>query len=525
MHNLLDVAQLCISTQHKYLVEGLSLQLRRGETYALVGESGSGKSVSALSLLGLLPGNLQVSGSVKLEGIDLSLLDERALRHHRGKEVGFIFQEPMTSLNPLHTVGQQVIEAMALHRRLPKKYLRQSALDLLAKVRLPASDRLFNAFPHTLSGGQRQRVMIAMAIANRPKLLIADEPTTALDVTIAREILDLLDEIKRSDGMGLLLITHDLNLVRRYADRVGVMYAGKLIEQGKSKDVLAAPAEGYTQALIDAEPSGAPSPVETGAAEIICVRQLSVYYSTRREWLRKKTPVKVLANINFSLRKGETLGIVGESGSGKTTLAKTILGLQHGQGEISFLGERVDKLHLNQWGALRKKVQYVFQDPYGALSPRMSVFDIVSEGLRYHHKELSTAIVHQKVSRVLSDVELNDDYMTRYPNEFSGGQRARIALARALILNPELLILDEPTAALDRLVQKKLIELLRHLQVEYGLSYLFISHDLSVVKALAHRVLVLKSGEVVESGTVQQIFHHPESDYTKQLVSMLSPES
>ncbi|MCW2482188.1 ABC transporter ATP-binding protein [Candidatus Symbiopectobacterium sp. NZEC135] len=517
MQHLLDVTQLRITHADRCLVDGLDLHVQRGETHALVGESGSGKSISALSLLGLLPRSLQVSGSITLDGMDLSLLDERTLIRHRGQTASFIFQEPMTTLNPLHTIGKQVMEAIALHRKRTTPQLRHEAMALLDRVKLGASPRWFEAFPHTLSGGQR--VMIAMAMANRPSLLIADEPTTALDVTVARDILDLLDEIKNSEGMGLLLITHDLNLVRRYADNVSVMRAGKCIEQGTVQQVLAAPATHYTRELIAAEPEGCPHPVEPQAREVLSIENLSVTYPAQRRWFRKAPPTSpTLTNISLTVKQGETLGVVGESGSGKSTLAKTILGLQPGEGKIVFLGQRVDRWSLYGWGALRNKLQYVFQDPYGALSPRMSVFDIVSEGLRYQQPHLSLEQVHQRVSKVLQDVELNETFAARYPNELSGGQRARIALARVLILNPALLILDEPTAALDRLVQKKLIALLRDLQVEYGLSYLFISHDLSVVKALAHRVLVLKAGQVVEQGNTHNLFHHPQSSYTRRLV-------
>lgn len=519
MQHLLDVTQLRIANAERCLVDGLDFHVQRGETHALVGESGSGKSISALSLLGLLPRSLQVSGSIKLDGMDLSLLDERTLIRHRGQTASFIFQEPMTSLNPLHTIGKQVMEAIALHRKRTVQQLRQEAMVLLDRVKLGASPRWFDAFPHTLSGGQRQRVMIAMAMANRPSLLIADEPTTALDVTVTRDILDLLNEIKNSEGMGLVLITHDLNLVRRYADNVSVMRAGKCIEQGPVQQVLTAPTTCYTRELIAAEPEGLPHPVEPQAKEVLSIENLSVTYPGQRRWFRKVPPAApTLTNISLTVKQGETLGIVGESGSGKSTLAKTILGLQPGEGKSVFLGQRVDRWSLYGWGTLRNKLQYVVQDPYGALSPRMSVFDIVSEGLRYQQKQLSLEQVHQLVSKVLQDVELNETLAARYPNELSGGQRARIALARVLILNPALLILDEPTAALDRLVQKKLIVLLRYLQMEYGLSYLFISHDMSVVKALAHRVLVLKSGQVVEQGDMHNLFHHPQSSYTRRLV-------
>ncbi|TCV98952.1 ABC transporter ATP-binding protein [Biostraticola tofi] len=520
MADLLRLTGLSIRHGDHYLVDHLHLQMPRGETHALVGASGSGKSLTALSILGLLPRFLQISGGRTLNGTDLTTLNEKMLMRLRGNEVGFIFQEPMLSLNPLHTVGRQIMEAIALHRPQIKKQLRQRALELLQQVKLAPGERFFNAFPHALSGGQRQRVMIAMAIANRPALLIADEPTTALDATVAIEILDLLQDIKQRFGMGLLFITHDLNLVRRYADQVTVLNQGKMVEQGAVPALLQHPSKAYTRSLVDAEPVGAPEPVAADAPELLRIKGLTIAYpESRRWWHREAPPPAALCDIDLSLKRGETLAVVGGSGSGKTTLAKAILGMQKGDGEIIFDAQRVDRLPMQGWGNSRRKVQLLFQDPYSSLPPRMSVFDIVSEGLRHYDKTLTGAQLRQRVAKTLADVELPQDVMNRYPNEFSGGQRTRIALARVLILQPELLILDEPTAALDRLVQKRLIELLRRLQKNYQLSYLFISHDLSVVRAMAHRILVLQGGHIVESGRCEDIFMHPEFSYTRQLIA------
>lgn len=519
--HLLSVENLVVRLGDRKLVDNINFTIDPKETHALVGESGSGKSLSALSIMGLLGPGLYSEGVKSLNGVDLSLLNNEMLQKYRGNDVGFVFQEPMTSLNPVHTIGQQVGEALYLHnRKIPRSQRREKVIELLKLVNLPDPEQMVGAYPHSLSGGQRQRVMIAIAIANKPKLLIADEPTTALDVTVAREILDLLDRLKAEMGMGLLLITHDLNLVRRYANSVSVMRYGHLVEQGSVEQVMQSPSHEYTKMLLDAEPTGAPVPVASNAPRVLSVDNLSVRYGGQKRLIgRSKRSVQALSNINVKLQEGETLGIVGESGSGKSTLAKTILGLQKGEGVISFLGTRVDQFTLRQWRPYRSQIQFVFQDPYGSLSPRMSVFDIVAEGLRFHNKSLTNEQIRERVSKALQDVELPGDMTNRYAHEFSGGQRARIALARTLILEPKLLILDEPTAALDRQVQKQLIDLLREIQKERKLSYLFISHDLAVVKALSHRAIVLKSGHIVESGTAEEIFMHPKEAYTQKLVT------
>lgn len=517
---LLDVKGLTVRIGNRVLVDRLNFEIQPGETHALVGESGSGKSLSALSIMGLLGQDLRAEGQRLLDGIDLGAMAPSMLRHHRGKEVGFVFQEPMTSLNPVHTIGQQVGEAIKLHQKTPSAERRKRVVELLKLVNLPDPEEMVDVFPHTLSGGQRQRVMIAIAIANRPRLLIADEPTTALDVTVARDILELLNRLKHEMGMGLLLITHDLNLVRRYAQHVSVMRYGKLVEAGTTEEVMDRPQHAYTRGLLEAEPSGAPAALPDNAMNVLQVIDLSVKYSGKKRLFRKpRRSVQALSDLNLELRERETLGIVGESGSGKSTLAKTILGMQHGTGVVSFLGQRVDQFSVRQWRPLRSKIQFVFQDPYGSLSPRMSVFDIIAEGLRFHQRELGKREIETRVQQVLKDVELDADMRDRYPHEFSGGQRARIALARTLVLEPRLLILDEPTAALDRQVQMHLIDLLRRIQRERGLSYIFISHDLAVVKAMSHRVLVLKDGNVIEQGDARAVFESPREAYTQRLVS------
>ncbi|MDR5865856.1 ABC transporter ATP-binding protein [Halomonas koreensis] len=500
------------------VVEGLSLAVAPGETLALVGESGSGKSVSALGALGLLPRNARVDGTRRLGDTDLARLSPRDWRALRGGRVGFVFQEPMTSLNPLHTVAKQIGETLRLHQGLRGQAARRRSRELLEQVRLPRAEELLDAWPHQLSGGQRQRVMIAMAIANNPRLLIADEPTTALDVTVQREILALLAELRDAHGMGMLFITHDLNLVRRHADRVCVMHRGRAQETGEVERVFVAPQSPYTRELLAAEPAGRPAPVER-RAPLLQARRLGVRFQRPKRLFARRPPAfEAVKPLDLEVAPGETLGIVGESGSGKTTLALALLRLQASHGEIHFDGERLDRLHGDALRRRRRRLQVVFQDPFGSLSPRMPVADIVSEGLRFHHPELDAAAVDARVRATLREVGLPEDGGSRYPHEFSGGQRQRIAVARAIILEPELLVLDEPTSALDRTVQKQLVELLRELQRRRGLSYLFISHDLAVVRAMAHRVLVLKDGEVVERGDCRRVLSEPERDYTRALV-------
>ncbi|WP_148663963.1 ATP-binding cassette domain-containing protein [Kushneria konosiri] len=425
----------------------------------------------------------------------------------------------MSALNPLHRIGRQIGEAITLHQPLRGRALRERIIELMQQVRLPRPEQLINAWPHELSGGQRQRVVIAMAIANHPELLIADEPTTALDVTVAREILALLRELADSMGMAMLLITHDLNLVRHWADRVCVLHHGRVQETGVTSEVLSRPTSIYTQALIEAEPEGAPPPVPTLAPEILSARDLSVLFQKPKVLFRSRpAPFVALNSVSLTLKQGETLGIVGESGSGKSTLAQALLRLVPSSGEIWLSDTRLDRLGSRALRSERRHMQIVFQDPFGALSPRMTIEEIVSEGLRFHCPELHRETLREQVVQSLSCVGLTEKALERYPHEFSGGQRARIALARALILHPRILVLDEPTSSLDRTVQRQLIELLRTLQRERQISYLFISHDLAVVRAMAHRLIVLKDGEMVEHGVTRDVIEQPCHGYTRQLI-------
>ncbi|MEQ6917406.1 ABC transporter ATP-binding protein [Halomonas aquatica] len=516
---LLQLDDLTIAFDEVTVVDRLSLSVNRGETLALVGESGSGKSVSALGAMSLLPPNARIEGGRRLGGTDLATLSPRGWRGLRGSRVGFIFQEPMTSLNPLHPIGKQIGETLRMHQGLTGKAARHRTLSLLEQVKLSRAEELMDAWPHQISGGQRQRVMIAMAIANEPELLIADEPTTALDVTVQQEILALLAELRDVHGMGMLFITHDLNLVRRHADRICVMHQGQVEETGAVSEVFTRPQSPYTRLLLDAEPTGRPAPV-VNPTPLLEARGVGVRFQRpKRLFARRPPPFEAVKPLDLHVASGETLGIVGESGSGKTTLALALLRLGQGHGEIDFDGARLDRLNGNDLRRQRRSLQVVFQDPYGSLSPRLPVFDIVSEGLRFHHPELAMAEVDRRVRDTLREVGLTEECASRYPHEFSGGQRQRIAVARAIILEPRLVVLDEPTSALDRSVQKQLVELLRGLQSRRGLSYLFISHDLAVVRAMAHRVLVLKDGEVMEQGDCRQVLERPTSDYTRALVA------
>ena len=517
-HPLLRLDGLTIGFDGQNVVDSLSLHIHAGEALALVGESGSGKSVSALGAMNLLPANASISGRRQLGDTDLASLKKRDWQGLLGSRVGFIFQEPMTSLNPLHTVEKQIGETLRLHQGLSGKAARARARELLIQVKLPRPDELLDAWPHQLSGGQRQRVMIAMAIANEPELLIADEPTTALDVTVQQDILALLRELRERHGMGMLLITHDLNLVRRHADRVCVLYQGREQETGPVERVFRDPQSHYTRTLLDAEPQGRPRPIGSPLM-LMAARALRVAFSRpKRLFSRNPPPFVAVQPLDLTLRSGETLGIVGESGSGKTTLAMALLRLTASDGEIDFAGERLDTLSGKPLRKQRRRFQIVFQDPYGSLSPRLPVARIISEGLRFHYPELDDAEVERRVQATLLEVGLPADCASRYPHEFSGGQRQRIAVARAIILEPELIVLDEPTSALDRTVQKQLVELLRDLQARRGLSYLFISHDLAVVRAMAHRVMVLKDGDVIEEGSTEQVLGRPQTPYTRALV-------
>jgi microcin C transport system ATP-binding protein len=515
--SLVEIDDLSIRFGTNEVVRGVGLHLARGETLALVGESGSGKSLTALSLLRLLPPGAECSGRVNLDGEDVLAAPEPVLRHLRGGVAGMVFQEPMTSLNPLMRVGRQVEEAILLHGL--SSDLRMRSIALLEQCGFADAAKRCDSYPHQLSGGQRQRVMIAMALANDPALLIADEPTTALDVTIQAQILDLLAAQKKARGLAMLLISHDLNIVRRHADRVCVMRHGEIVEHGAVEDVFANPSHDYTRMLIAAEPSGRPQPIAAEAATLLEAEDIRVVFATSTGLLRRKAgEVRAVDGVSLTLRQGETLGVVGESGSGKSTLAAALLMLEACEGRIVFLGEDIASLPRSARRAMRARAQIVFQDPFGSLSPRMSVGEIVAEGLRVHARHLSDAEREAKVADVLREVGLEPENAARYPHEFSGGQRQRIAIARALVLEPRMIVLDEPTSALDRSVQAQIVDLLRRLQQERGLAYLFISHDLSVVRALAHRVMVMREGCVVEAGDAGRIFTAPTHPYTQALL-------
>ena len=500
-------------------VKGVSLQVGKRETVALVGESGSGKSVTALSTVKLLAGSARVSGSVTYRGTEMIGADDKTLRDVRGNDISFIFQEPMTSLNPLHTIEKQIRESIELHQGLGGRRARDRIIELLDQVGIPDPEARLAGYPHQLSGGQRQRVMIAMALANNPELLVADEPTTALDVTIEAQILELLAKLQKERGMGMLFITHDLNVVRRIADRVCVMKDGEIVEQGPTAKIFDTPQHEYTKMLLAAEAAGAPAPVAENAEVIAQTEKLRIWFPIKRGLLRKTVGhIKAVNEATLAIRAGETIGVVGESGSGKTTLALAIMRLISSEGQISFIGNNIQGWKSSQLQPLRRDMQMVFQDPYGSLSPRMTVDDIVSEGLSVHGIDPGQD-KRKLVGDILTEVGLSPDVMDRYPHEFSGGQRQRIAIARAMILKPKLVVLDEPTSALDMTVQVQIVDLLRDLQVRYGLAYLFISHDLRVVRALSHKVMVMKRGDVVETGTAQEIFDAPKTDYTRALMT------
>lgn len=501
-------------------VRQVSLDIRPGQTLALVGESGSGKSVTAHSILKLLPypAARHPSGRILYKGEDLLTAGEGRLRQVRGNRISMIFQEPMSSLNPLHTVERQINEVLFLHKGLSKADARARTLELLELVGIPEPAKRLGAFPHELSGGQRQRVMIAMALANEPELLIADEPTTALDVTVQQRILELLRSLQEKLGMALLLISHDLNLVRKIAHRVCVMYQGRVVEENECHELFSRPQHEYTRQLLAADPSGEPVPAMPDAPVVMRAEDLRVWFPIRKGVFKRTVDhVKAVDGASFSLQRGQTLGIVGESGSGKTTLGMALLRLIESQGLIECEGERIDGLSQQAVRPLRRQLQVVFQDPFGSLSPRMSVAQIISEGLEIHR--IGTAAEReQMVIQALREVGLDPESRNRYPHEFSGGQRQRIAIARALVLKPSLILLDEPTSALDRTVQSQVVELLRNLQRKYNLSYLFISHDLAVVRVLSHQLMVVRQGKVVEQGPAREIFASPRQDYTRQLL-------
>ena len=525
---LLSVADLSVAFRQggreSLAVDRVSFEIQRGETLALVGESGSGKSVSALSVVRLLnyPAASHPSGAIRFESedgaIDILQADERQLQRIRGNAISMVFQEPMTSLNPLHTIERQIGEILALHRGLTGEAARKRILELLTKVGIRDPEGRIGAYPHELSGGQRQRVMIAMALANEPDLLIADEPTTALDVTVQAKILDLLRDLQRETGMAMLFITHDLGIVRRVAHRVAIMRRGKIVEQGTVSEVFARPQHPYTQALLAAEPKGEPALPHAEAPVVVEVRDLKVHFPIRTGLLKRVTGhVKAVDGIDLTIRAGETLGIVGESGSGKTTLGQAVLRLIRSEGAIRVLGQDIQGTGFAAMRPMRKDIQIVFQDPYGSLSPRMSVAEIVAEGLRIQQPGLSLERERAIVAAALHDVGLDPAAMDRYPHEFSGGQRQRIAIARAMALDPKFVVLDEPTSALDMSVQAQIVDLLRDLQMKRDLAYLFISHDLKVVRALASHVIVMQNGVVVEQGPAAQLFEAPQTEYTRTL--------
>jgi len=521
---LLSVQDLSVAFrqggQSQLAVDRVSFEVKSGETVALVGESGSGKSVSALSILKLLPypAAHHPSGRILFKGKDLLAASDDEMRRVRGDDITMVFQEPMTSLNPLHTIEQQVGEILKLHRGLSDRDARARTLELLNLVGIREAESRLSAYPHQLSGGQRQRVMIAMALANEPDLLIADEPTTALDVTVQAQILKLMAELKGRLNMSMLFITHDLGIVRKIADRVCVMLKGKIVEQGPVAEVFGRPQHPYTQRLLAAEPKGRANPVPKEAPTVVEAGPIKVWFPIKRGFLgRTVGHVKAVDGVSIRVRQGETVGVVGESGSGKTTLGLAVLRLISSEGPVVFLGRRIDGLRAGEIRPMRKNLQVVFQDPYGSLSPRMSIAEIVAEGLLVQKRGLSYGQRREIVARALHDVGIDPAAMDRYPHEFSGGQRQRIAIARAMALEPQFVMLDEPTSALDMSVQAQIVELLRDLQQRHKLAYMFISHDLKVVRALANHVVVMQNGKVVEEGAAEHIFEQPQTDYTRAL--------
>jgi len=517
---LLDVRDLSVAFGKTIAVDRVSFSIKRGQCVALVGESGSGKSVSALSILRLLPypSASHPSGTIHFKGRELLRAGEREMREVRGNDISIIFQEPMTSLNPLHTIEAQIGEILSLHQGISGSMARARTLELLTQVGIPDPETRLGSYPHQLSGGQRQRVMIAMALANEPDLLIADEPTTALDVTVQAQILALLADIRQRLGMSLLFITHDLGIVRRIADTVCVMNKGKIVEQGPVEQVFSAPKHPYTRDLLAAEPKPDPAPPRPDAPVVMKADDLKVWFPIKRGFFRSTVGhIKAVDGVSLAVRKGETLGVVGESGSGKTTLGLALLRLISSDGPIVFLGRNIQGLRYKQMLPLRSDMQIVFQDPFGSLSPRMSVGDIIAEGLTVHQPGLTEEQRDARVVKAMQDVGLDPEWRFRYPHEFSGGQRQRISIARAAVLEPNFVVLDEPTSALDMLFQAQMVDLLRDLQRKRDLTYMFISHDLRVVASLASHLIVMRHGKVVEEGPAAELFRNPKSDYTRAL--------
>lgn len=503
-------------------VDHISFDINSGETLALVGESGSGKSVTALSILKLLsyPMASHPSGEILFDNKDLMKLDEKSLQKVRGKDIAMIFQEPMTSLNPLHTVERQVSEVMKVHEGMSDKDARQRTIELLTQVGIREPEKRLSSFPHQLSGGQRQRVMIAMALANNPQLLIADEPTTALDVTVQAQILELLEKLKQERSMSMLFITHNLGIVRKFADRVCVMTGGKIVETGKTADIFNHPQHDYTKKLLAAEPKGNPPKADKNAPVVMEGEKVRVWFPVKKGFFRRTVDyIKAVNDIDVTIREGQTLGVVGESGSGKTTLGLALTRMISSQGHIRFDGKDIEHFSFKQMRPLRRHIQIVFQDPFGSLSPRMSVGEIIAEGLLIHEKNLNYEERDERVVRALEEVDLDPETRNRYPHEFSGGQRQRIAIARAMVLNPRFVMLDEPTSALDMSVQAQVVDLLRTLQQKHNLAYLFISHDLKVVKALANDLIVMRNGQMVEHGPAEEVFSSPKTEYTRALMN------